>query len=155
MNENCCLCKFFTELYFFYWFLVVFLAILIACLCRLFSSFTNSACRSTLKHVARIKRFIRVHIVITETIKSQKLIIINSLLCWSVTLLKFIQTLDQTDSSHYRNENRMAVWVILEIFWTLVSLKAHAWSSWNLCPRPNLLWSWMWSKMFAIFWVYI
>ena len=31
-------------------------------------------------------------------------------------LLKFIQTLDHTDSSHYRNENRPAIWVILEIF---------------------------------------
>ena len=131
-------------------------------------------------------------------------------------------TRPHTDSSHYRNENRLAVWVILEIFWT-VSLKAHDSSSWilternlswkivkyrtlsevcminstvspkmwciksikgwfthlqicvqefvkytcwtqknsawfvskNLFSRPNLLWSWMWSKMFAIFWVYI
>ena len=31
-------------------------------------------------------------------------------------LLKFIQTLDHTDSSHYRKENQLAVWVILEIF---------------------------------------
>ena len=31
-------------------------------------------------------------------------------------MLKFIQTLDHTDSSHYRNENQLAVWVILEIF---------------------------------------
>ena len=30
---------------------------------------------------------------------------------------EFIQTLDHTDSSHYRNENQLAVWVILEIFW--------------------------------------
>ena len=30
-------------------------------------------------------------------------------------VLKFIQTLDHTDSSHYRNENQLAVWVILEI----------------------------------------
>ena len=42
--------------------------------------------------------------------------IINSLLCCSVTLLKFIQTLDHTESSHYRNENLLAVWVILDIF---------------------------------------
>ena len=40
----------------------------------------------------------------------------NSLLFWSLTLLKFIQTLDHTDSSLYRNENQLAVWVILEIF---------------------------------------
>ena len=46
----------------------------------------------------------------------------------NLTLLKFIQTLDHTDSSHYRNENRLAVWVILEIFWT-VSHKANDWSS--------------------------
>ena len=41
---------------------------------------------------------------------------INSLLCGSVTLLKFIQKLNHTDSSHYRNENQLAVWMILEIF---------------------------------------
>ena len=27
-----------------------------------------------------------------------------------------LQTLDHTDSSHYRNENQLAIWVILEIF---------------------------------------
>ena len=37
-----------------------------------------------------------------------------------------------------RNENRLAVWVILEIFWT-VSLKAHDWSSWIL-TECNLSW---------------
>ena len=30
-------------------------------------------------------------------------------------LLKFIQTLDHTDSSRTSNENRLAIWVILEI----------------------------------------
>ena len=30
--------------------------------------------------------------------------------------IKVIQTLDHTDSSRYRNENQLAVWVILEIF---------------------------------------
>ena len=46
--------------------------------------------------------------------------------------IKFMaNTRPHTDSSHYRNENRLAVWVILEIFWT-VSLKAHDWSSWIL-----------------------
>ena len=49
MNENCYLCKCFTELYIFFGLLVVSLAILIACLCRLFSSFMNIACRSTQK----------------------------------------------------------------------------------------------------------
>ena len=47
-------------------------------------------------------------------------------------------TRPHTDSSHYRNENRLAVWVILEIFWT-VSLKAHDWSSWIL-TECNLSW---------------
>ena len=47
VNENCCLCKCFTELYFFYWLLVVSLAILIACSWCLFSLFMNIACRST------------------------------------------------------------------------------------------------------------
>ena len=37
-----------------------------------------------------------------------------------------------------RNENWLAVWVILEIFWT-VSLKAHDWSSWTL-TECNLSW---------------
>ena len=45
--------------------------------------------------------------------------IINSWLCWSVSLLKFIQTLDHTLTARTRNENRLAVWVILEIFWNL------------------------------------
>ena len=65
------------------------------------------------------------------------MIIINSL-CWSLTLLKFIQTLDHTDSSQYRNENWLAVWVILEIF-LIVSLKAHDWLSWIL-TECNLSW---------------
>ena len=47
-------------------------------------------------------------------------------------------TRPHTDSSHYRNENRLAVWVILEIFWT-ISLKAHDWSSWILA-ECNLSW---------------
>ena len=67
VNENCRLCKCFTELYFFYWLLVVSLAILIACPWCLFSSFMNIA--GVLRNVARIKRFIRLHIVITGTIK--------------------------------------------------------------------------------------
>ena len=49
LNENCFLCKYITELYFFFWLLVVSLTILIACLCRLFSSFMNIACKSTQK----------------------------------------------------------------------------------------------------------
>ena len=49
------------------------------------------------------------------------------LLCWSVTLWKFIQTLDHNGSSHYRNENRLVVWGILD------------WSSWIL-TECNLSW---------------
>ena len=37
-----------------------------------------------------------------------------NLLCWSVTLLMFVQTLYH--SSHCKKENRLAVKVILEIF---------------------------------------
>ena len=37
-----------------------------------------------------------------------------------------------------RNENQLAVWVILDIFGT-VSLKAHDWSSWTL-TECNLSW---------------
>ena len=35
----------------------------------------------------------------------------------------------QIEAFVVKSENRLAVWVILEIFWT-VSLKAHDWSSW-------------------------
>ena len=46
LNENCCLCICFTELYFFYWLLVVSLVILIA-VPIVFSRSVNIACRST------------------------------------------------------------------------------------------------------------
>ena len=55
--------------------------------------FMNIACRST-QNVARIKRFSRLHIVI-KPLNKKKINIINSLLCWSVTLLMFIHTLDR------------------------------------------------------------
>ena len=55
-----------------------------------FQSFMNIACRST-QNAARIKRFLRLHIVIKPL--NKKINTINSLLCWSVTLLMFIQTL--------------------------------------------------------------
>ena len=51
----------------------------------------NIACRST-QNVARIKRFLSLHIVI-KPLNKKKMKTINSLLCWSVTLLLFIQTL--------------------------------------------------------------
>ena len=60
VNENCCLCIYFTELYFFYWLLVVSLVILIA-VPFVFSRSGNIACRST-QNATRIKRFGRSHI---------------------------------------------------------------------------------------------
>ena len=55
-----------------------------------FQSLMNTACRST-QNAARIKRFLRLHIVIN--VLNKKINIISSLLRWSVTLLMFIQTL--------------------------------------------------------------
>ena len=46
LNENCCLCICFTELYFFYWLLVVSLVIL-SSVPIVFSRSVNIACRST------------------------------------------------------------------------------------------------------------
>ena len=69
MNEHCCLCKCFTELHFFYWLLVV--------CCNFnrfavhFQSFISIACRST-QNTARIKRFLRLHIVIKPLNKKNK-----------------------------------------------------------------------------------
>ena len=49
-----------------------------------FQSFMNIACRNT-QNAARIKRFLRLHIVIKPLINT-----INPLSCGSVTLLKFL-----------------------------------------------------------------
>ena len=57
-----------------------------------FQSFLNIACRTT-QNAARIKRFLRLHIVI-KPLNKKKINIMNCLLCWSVTILMFIQTLD-------------------------------------------------------------
>ena len=111
-NENCCLCICVTKLYIFCWLLVVSLVILIA-VPFVFSRSVNIACRSP-QNASRIKRFWRLHI--DKTIK-WKIDIINSLLCRSVTLLMFIQTLDH--SSHCKSENWLAVLVIFEIFLTV------------------------------------
>ena len=83
--------KCFTELYFFYWLfmLVVSRAILIAVLFVFNRSWTSLT--GVLKS-APIKRFLRLHIVIKPI--NKKVNIINSLLCWRVILLMFIQTLD-------------------------------------------------------------
>ena len=112
MNENCCPCKCFTELHFFYWLLVVSCNFNRFAVC--FQSFINIACRST-QNAARIKRFLRLHIVI-KPLNNKK----NNTICWSVTLLMFTENLVLVKS-----ENRLAVQVILEIFWTVL-LKAHA-----------------------------
>ena len=77
VNENCCLCICFTKLYFFYWLLVVSLAILIA-VPFVFSHSVNIACRST-QNAARMKRFWRLQIVY-KTI-NKKINTVNSLLC--------------------------------------------------------------------------
>ena len=96
-----------------------------------FQSFMNIACRST-QNAARIKRFLRLHIVIKPL--NKKISIINSLLCWRVTLLMFTANL-----ALVKCENRLAVLlVILEIFWTF-SLKARDWSPWIL-TEWNLSW---------------
>ena len=90
----------------------------------------NIACRST-QNVARIKRFSRLHIVIEPLNKKNN--ILNSLLCWSVTLLMFIYTLDRLSKVR-------TGWRIGDFgnFWT-VSLKANDWSSWIL-TECNLSW---------------
>ena len=69
MNENCCLCKCFTELHFFYWLLVVSCNFNRFAVC--FQSFINIACRST-QNAERIKRFLRLHIVIKPLNKKNK-----------------------------------------------------------------------------------
>ena len=131
------ICKFFTELYFFYRVLVVSCNFNRCSVC--FQSFMNIACRST-QNAARIKRFLRLRIVIKPL--NKKINRINSSLYWSVTLLMFIQKLITARTANLvlvKSENRLAVyWVLLEIFWT-VSLKAHDWSSWIL-NECNLSW---------------
>ena len=90
MSENCCLCLCFTELYFFYWLLVFSIVIIIA-VPFFFQSFSvNIACTST-QTASRIKRVWRLYIDKINK-KNKKINIINSLMCWSVTLLMFIQT---------------------------------------------------------------
>ena len=105
MNENCCLCICFTKLYFFYWLLVVSLVILIAV------PFVFS--RSQWISLAGVLKMPRVSNVFKDytSIKplNKKISIINFLLCWSVTLLMFIQTLDHSSQS----ENRLD-WILNE-----------------------------------------
>ena len=91
MKENCSLHKFHR---------IIFLLPIVSSLscnfnrCAIcFQSFMNIPCRST-QNAARINRFWRLHIVLKPLNKKKN--IISSILCWSVTLLRFIQTL----SSH-------------------------------------------------------
>ena len=113
------ICKFFTELYFFYRLLVVSCNFNRYSVC--FQSFMNIACRST-QNSASIKRFLRLRIVIKPL--NKKINILNSSLYWSVTLLMFIQKLITARTANLalvKSENRLAVyWVILEIFWSFV-----------------------------------
>ena len=127
VNENCCPCKYFTELYFFYWLVVVSLAIFIAVPFVFSRSWTSLAGVLKMPHVSNA--FSRIHIIIK--LLNKKINIINSLLCWSVNLFMFIQTLDAARTANLalvKSYNRLAVLVILKIFWT-VSLKAHDCSS--------------------------
>ena len=90
-----------------------------------FQSFMNIACRST-QNAARIKRFLRLHIVIKSLNKNKhnKFFVMLKRNCVDVhSRLSFALV---------KSDYLLAVyWVILEIFWT-VSQKAHHWSSWIL-----------------------
>ena len=91
VNENGCLCISFTELYFFYWLLVVSRVILIA-VPFVFSRSVNIACRRYSKC-----RAYQTLLKITDQYwkpSNKKITIIHSL-CWNVTLLMFIQTRPQ------------------------------------------------------------
>ena len=91
-----------------------------------------------LKNVTRIKRFIRLQIVITKPLNNKKIVIEQDYNNKFVIMLKRNSIKVHSLTARTRNENRLAVWVILEIFWT-VSLKAHNWSSWIL-TECNLSW---------------
>ena len=80
-RENCCLCKCFTKLYFFYWLLVVSLAILIA----VPFAFSRSDHEHRLHEYSKCRAYqtlFKLHIVIKPL--NKKLNIINFLLCWNV-----------------------------------------------------------------------
>ena len=86
--------------------------------------FMNIACRST-QTVARIKRFLKLHIVIKPL--SKKINIINSLLCWSVTLSHSTQLACTANLALVKCENRLAVY---RWFWKFFKRFAkYDWSS--------------------------
>ena len=116
MNESCCLCECFTELYFFYWLLlVVSLAILIAV------PFVFSRSWTSLAGVNWKCRAYKTLFKITHRYKTLKIRLINSWLYWSVTLLMFSANL-----ALVKSENRLAVLIlILEIIWTVSLLKSQ------------------------------
>ena len=98
-----------------------------------FQSFMTIPSRST-QSAARIKRFLRLHIVIKPL--NKKVNITNPLLSWSVTLLMFFPTL--------RLQLALQIWRLSKgrtdcpyigdfgIFFLMVPPKAHDWSSWTL-----------------------
>ena len=76
---------------------IIFLLLIVSSLSyRLFSVVHEHRLQKYTQNAARIKRFLRLHIVIKPLNNNKKINTINSLLCWSVILLMFIQTL----SSH-------------------------------------------------------
>ena len=96
-------------------------------------SFVNIACRST-QNAPRFKPFWRLHI--DKTIK--RINIISSLLCWSVTLIIFIQTLDH--SSHCNRENRRPIGDFGNFFNGFAKSPRVLRSSWVL-NESNLYWN--------------
>ena len=82
-----------------------------------FQSFMNIACRST-QNAALIKPFLRLYIVI-KPLNKTKINVINSLLCLSVTLSMFIQTLYYTVLLKARDGS---FWILTEsnLSWKIV-----------------------------------
>ena len=87
VNENYCLCTCLTELYLFYWLLVVPLAILYRCT-GCFQSYINIACRNTQNSARNYHSLLKIthNKTINSFINNRKwnLNITNSLSCWSV-----------------------------------------------------------------------
>ena len=97
MNENCRLCKCFTKLYFLYWLLVNVLVVSLAILMAV--PFLCSRSRTSLVGVNSNCRAYQTLFKITHRYK--KINLINSLLCWSVTLLMFSANLVLVKSENW------------------------------------------------------